>query len=283
MIIDYFQAELLDKKVYVRTRFKPPLKTIVSMESEACLMYSLNAPAFVYGGDQTEVISEEESALMKCGNYIGTWKATEPDVVYEVITIHFYPEVLKEIYENNIPEYLLKSKNQTKKVFQKIEANTILKSYMDSLLIYFDNPDLFTNDTIKLKLKELIALLYQLDSHGVREILSDLFNPYDLDFKKVVTEHIFHNLSLEELAALLHLSVSTFKRRFKQLYHSSPGQYITTKKLEKAAQLLSSSSLRIGDVCYDCGFGDVSNFTKAFKAAYGQTPSAYQQMHGIGE
>ena len=83
--------------------------------------------------------------------------------------------------------------------------------------------------------------------------------------------------------ALPHLSVSTFKRKFKELYHTSPGQYITTKKLEKAAELLSSSSLRIGDVCYDCGFGDVSNFTKAFKAAYGQTPSAYQQMHGIGD
>ncbi|MEO1096898.1 MAG: AraC family transcriptional regulator [Bacteroidota bacterium] len=138
-----------------------------------------------------------------------------------------------------------------------------------------DNNELFNSDTIKLKLKELIALLYRLDSHGIREILSDLFNPYDLDFKKIVKEHLFHNLSLNEFATLLHLSESIFKRKFKQVYQSAPGKYVLNKKLEKAADLLTNSSMRVGEVCFECGFGDVSNFTKAFKARYGIVPSAY--------
>ena len=45
--------------------------------------------------------------------------------------------------------------------------------------------------------------------------------------------------------------------------------------LEKAADLLTNSSMRVGEVCFECGFGDVSNFTKAFKARYGIVPSAY--------
>lgn len=277
MIVDFFQADLSGKQVFVRAKFKPPFKTTVYMESEACLMYNVKGPGYVYGADKTEMVAEQESALMKCGNFIGDWKATSKEALFDVITIHFFPEVIQEVFENNMPEYLTKPVNHSRRVFQKIEANAILKSYIDSLLIYFDNPELFNNDTIKLKLKELIALLYQLDSHGVREILSDLFNPHDVDFKKVVAAHLFHNLSLEEFAALQHQSVSTFKRRFKEIYQASPGQYITTKKLEKAAHLLANTSQRIGEVCYDCGFGDVSNFTKAFKAHYGVTPSAYQK------
>ena len=94
-----------------------------------------------------------------------------------------------------------------------------------------------------------------------------------------MTAHIFNNLSLEEYATLLNLSVSTFKRRFKEIYQTSPGQYINSKKLEKAASLLSGSTQRIGEICYDCGFGDVSNFTKAFKARLGMTPSEYQKAN----
>ncbi|MEO1098331.1 MAG: hypothetical protein AAFX57_11335, partial [Bacteroidota bacterium] len=58
--------------------------------------------------------------------------------VVEVITIHFYPEVLEEIFDSNLPEYLLLPINTSQRVFQKIEANAILRSYIDSLLVYFN-------------------------------------------------------------------------------------------------------------------------------------------------
>lgn len=279
MILNFQEIKLLEKIIFRRLQFTPPLKGSELMNSEACLMYALNGKNIVYGSNGTAFVDGGESILMKCGNFVGEWTVSEDINPYEAITIHFFPDVLKEIFENNIPEYLLKPVNDKKIIFQKIQKNAILKSYIDSLLVYFDNPKLFNTDTIKLKLKELIALLYQMDSNGVREILSDMFNPHQIEFKKVIEEHIFHNLTLEEFSILLNVSVSTFKRHFKEIYQSAPGQYFIKKRLERATKLLTTSKERITDICYDCGFGDLSNFTKIFSKNYGCSPSEFRERH----
>lgn len=279
MILSYQKIELLNKTVFEYVKFTPPLKATEIMENEACLIYAINGKSQVYGSEESTRLTTGESVLMKCGNFINHWqraKATDP---YEAVAIHFYPDVIKVIFEHQIPAYLQAPANQSQRTMQKMNKNIILKSYIDSLLMYFENPMLFNEDTIKLKLRELISLLYNMDSYGVREVLSDLFNPQQIAFKKVITKHLFHDLSLQEYASLLNISLSTFKRKFRHIYQMAPGQYIQAKKLEKAAQMLASSRDRVSNICFDCGFGDVSNFTKAFTKKYGQSPSAYQSQH----
>ena len=277
MILNYQKIELLDKVVFERVKFNPPLKATEIMENEACLIYSLNGSSKMFGGVETETLAKQDSVLMKCGNFINHWHVKEETIPNEAVAIHFYPEVLSLIFENQIPDYLSKPSIGSDKIFHKIEKNEILKSYIDSLLVYFDNPSLFTTDTIKLKLKELISLLYNMNSNGIRELLSNLFNPSHLEFKKVIEKQLFNSLSLEDYALLMNVSLSTFKRKFKELYNTSPGQYILTKRLERAAQLLGSSDQRISDICYDCGFSDLSNFSKAFSKSYGISPTKYQK------
>ncbi len=277
MILNYQKIELLDKVVFERVKFNPPLKANEIMDNEACLIYSLSGSSKMFGGEQTETLTTRDSVLMKCGNFINQWHMKEETTPNEAVAIHFYPDLLSLIFENQTPDYLSKPSNNSKKIFHKIEKNLILKSYIDSLLVYFDNPSLLTADTIKLKLKELISLLYNMNSNGIRELLSNLFNPSHLEFKKVIERQLFNSLSLEDYAMLLNVSLSTFKRKFKELYNTSPGQYILSKRLERAAQLLSSSNQRISDICYDCGFNDLSNFSKAFSKSYGISPTEYQK------
>jgi len=276
MILEYQRIDLLAKKVFEHVKFRPPLKAIEYMDDEACLIYSRNGSSEMYGSHSIAKLDSDDSVLMKCGNFINDWKVTENADIYEAVAIHFYPDVLQEVFENNIPDYLKHPIGDGTSVFQKIEKNSILKSYIEGLMVYFNNPSLFNTDVAKLKLKELISLLYSLNSHGIREILSDLFNPYQINFKKVISNNLFNNLSLTDLATLLHLSESTFKRKFKEIYDVSPGQYIQQKRLEKAAQLLTTSTKRITEICYECGFSDPSNFSKAFSKHYQKTPSEYQ-------
>lgn len=279
MIIDYQKIELLEKTIFERVVFNPPLKASEIMDNEACLIYSRNGNSRLYGADKTETLTNQESVLMKCGSFINHWQKPADDDPFEAIAIHFYPDVLKHIFENQIPDYLKTPLNEEHLLFQKLDKNAVLQSYIDSLIVYFENPVLFTSDTVKLKLKELIALLYSIDGNGVREILSDLFNPHQIEFKKVISEHLFNDLSLEDYAMLLNTSLSSFKRRFREIYEASPGDYIRNKRLENAANLLTISTARISDVCYTCGYGDLSNFTKAFSKKYGISPSEYQHRH----
>ncbi|MEO1437205.1 MAG: hypothetical protein AAFV80_16815, partial [Bacteroidota bacterium] len=144
MILNYQNVELLGKTVFKRVKFKPPLTGAQVMESEACLLYNVHGSADFYGDVLIDEIGSDESMLMKCGNFIGKWKVTTNETPCEVITIHFFPDVIDLIFENNIPAYLKETGTQATRSFQKIEQSTIIRSFIESLIIYFDNPDLFT-------------------------------------------------------------------------------------------------------------------------------------------
>ena len=134
-----------------------------------------------------------------------------------------------------------------------------------------------SEELLKLKLKEIILLLAKTDNAAaIRDLLSRLFNKADIDFKQVIEANIYNNLSLDELALLCNMSLSTFKREFDKNYDSSPAKYIRKRKLAKAAELLKNTNNRISDVAYDCGFSDLSHFSKSFQKAYQLSPTDYR-------
>ncbi|MEM6723703.1 MAG: AraC family transcriptional regulator, partial [Bacteroidota bacterium] len=100
--------------------------------------------------------------------------------------------------------------------------------------------------------------------------------PIELSFKSIIQAHLYRDLEVKDFASLTNDSMSTFKRKFKKIFQDTPARYIAEKKLEKAASLLRSTDLRIKDICYDCGFRDVSTFSKSFSRKYDLSPSAYR-------
>ena len=86
----------------------------------------------------------------------------------------------------------------------------------------------------------------------------------------------------EELAQMVHLSVSQFRRRFTATFNESPQQFIKKVRLQTAARLLVSSDLSLGEVATDSGFYDQSHFSKRFRAWYGCSPKEYRQQFGAG-
>ena len=84
-------------------------------------------------------------------------------------------------------------------------------------------------------------------------------------------------LDLAALARVARLSKFHFLRVFRRAVGATPHQYLTAIRLRRAAARLRETSESVTAIAYDCGFGDLSTFNARFRAAFGQTPSAYRR------
>jgi AraC family transcriptional regulator len=82
-------------------------------------------------------------------------------------------------------------------------------------------------------------------------------------------------LTLGLLAREAKLSPFHYLRTFENLTGTTPHQYILRTRLRAAAVRLTTTPAKIVDVALDAGFGDVSNFNRAFRAEFGVSPTAY--------
>ncbi len=83
-------------------------------------------------------------------------------------------------------------------------------------------------------------------------------------------------LTLETLALEAGLSRYHFLRTFERLTGLTPHQYLLRSRLREAATRLAIEPLKITDIALDCGFGDVSNFSRAFRTEFGVSPRVYR-------
>jgi AraC family transcriptional regulator len=84
-------------------------------------------------------------------------------------------------------------------------------------------------------------------------------------------------LTLAALSRVAGLSPYHFLRTFEVVTGVTPHQYVLRARLRQAAFRLVTGSANVLDVALDCGFGDVSNFNRAFRAEFGLTPVAYRR------
>ncbi|MFK7920578.1 MAG: helix-turn-helix transcriptional regulator [Bacteroidia bacterium] len=277
MIQAHQQFDLLGKKIFEKAVLQPPFRIPAEMPNEACFYYIVSGCAEVITPMGTITGEANEGIVLKCGNYFNDYLNGVEGEFCEAVAVHFYPEVLKLIYDKDFPDFLLEVENAKPIKLEKIAGSQLLKSYVDGLGFYFENPALVSDELLKLKLKELILLLAKTDNaETIRMLITGMFAPAELDFKGMIEANLYNNLSLEELAFLAGFSLSSFKREFVKHYDQSPAKYIKQRKLEKAAKLLKATELRISEVAYECGFVDLAHFSKSFQQFYHVSPSNYR-------
>jgi AraC-like DNA-binding protein len=86
-------------------------------------------------------------------------------------------------------------------------------------------------------------------------------------------------LDVPTLARTAHLSPAHFSREFRRAFGETPHQYLLTRRLERAAELLRNTDRSIADVCFTVGLSSVGSFTTTFGRTFGVTPTAYRASH----
>ena len=90
-----------------------------------------------------------------------------------------------------------------------------------------------------------------------------------------IEDNLARDLTLAEIAGVVHLSPYHFARMFKRSTGYSPHRYLIARRVERAKELLTAGTLTVAQVAAAVGFADQSHFTRHFKALVGVTPKRF--------
>jgi AraC-like DNA-binding protein len=83
-------------------------------------------------------------------------------------------------------------------------------------------------------------------------------------------------LDVLALARRAHLSPAHFSRRFKEAFGETPYQYVLTRRVERAQELLRNTDHTVTDICLEVGFQSLGSFSAVFHRVAGMSPTAYR-------
>ncbi len=100
-----------------------------------------------------------------------------------------------------------------------------------------------------------------------------------LKVKQYIDEHYTETVHLTDLADMVGMSPSAFSRFFKLRTGRTLSDYLIDIKLGNAARMLVDTTRNISEICYECGFNNLSNFNRIFKAKRGVTPREFRALY----
>ena len=235
-------------------------------------------------GDSVEEIGEYDLVLVGSGGLEHVWEqgsCTSSDI--REITIQF---------SQNLFEGEMLSKNQFASIRRMLDnaqygisfpMDTIMKVYhvLDKLALETSEDERF------MQFLKFLYILYELSvSKGAKVLASSSFARHGgteesrrvQKVKQYIDEHYAEPLSLSQMADLVGMSPVSFSRFFHQRTNRTLSEYIVDIRLGYAARMLVDSEKNISEICYECGFNNLSNFNRTFKAKRNYTPREFRAM-----
>ena len=93
------------------------------------------------------------------------------------------------------------------------------------------------------------------------------------------TAYYYPRITIENVAAKLHVNKSYFSEIFKEAMGVSPKHYLNEIRMKKAAERLCKEDFTVSAVAISVGFPDAFSFSRAFKKYHGCSPSEYVKAH----
>lgn len=160
----------------------------------------------------------------------------------------------------------------------RVKTDEMLTTYFLSFLSYISKADSPDKKLAELKFKELILTVASgSENKSVSDYFQNICNTARPSLQSVMESNFTYPMKLEEYARLSGRSLSTFKRDFKENYNTTPGKWLTQKRLNYSRYLLEQTGKSVTEIVLDCGFTNTSHFSRVFKEQFGKTPLKHKK------
>jgi AraC-like DNA-binding protein len=276
----------LESSFNIRHDIKPHFVGIWHYHPELELHYIIKGEGVRFIGNNIDNFSPGEVVLLG-QNLPHTWRCKDeyhqnnPDYAIEVIVIHFLPDCLGK-HLLNLPEaYLLpqlfeKAKSgmnirgEAREKISKLMQQVLDATNLDRIIIFLSIlKTLAETEEYNTIVSGQNAFYQSNESDTIR--LNKVCNYTLSNYKKDIT--------LEEIASIANLSVTSFCRYFKLMTKKTYYDFLIEIRISHACRALVEDKLPTEVICFECGFNNVSNFYRHFKKVTGTTPFEYKRKY----
>ncbi len=233
-------------------------------------------------GDSVEIIGKYDLTLIAGEELEHVWEqhqCTSKNI--REITIQFSKELFfgNLIYKNQFSSIRQMFSNAQKGINFPME--TIMKVYpmLDNLSV--EKSGFYA-------VIRLLTIIYELSlCDNYRTLASSSFAHIEdnTDSRRVrrvyeyINQHYREEIRLEDLAGIVGMTPVALSRFFKLRTGKTVSDHIIDIRLGNATRLLVDTTNSIGEICYDCGFNNLSNFNRIFKKRKGCSPKEFRENY----
>ena len=233
-------------------------------------------------GDSNEVIDDYDLVLITSPDLEHVWEqntCTSDDI--REITIQFYLDMSDDGFLSRNPFY------SVRKMLK--EARKGLAFPMSAIMRVYQQLD--TLSSVKdgfYAVMQFMTILYELSRcDGARTLATSSYAKVEVEsdsrrvlkVKNYIAKNYMDEIRLNTLADIAGMSPSAFSRFFKLHTGRNLSEYIIEMRLGYASRLLVDTSKGIAEICYDCGFNNLSNFNRIFRKKKNCSPSEFRDNY----
>lgn len=160
-----------------------------------------------------------------------------------------------------------------------VKSGEQIKAYFLSFFSYLSGSEKPPNKLLELKFKELVIITATgSENSSLAGYFAGLCQTSKPSLSEVMENNYTYPMNLKEYARLSGRSLSAFKRDFNETFHTTPGRWLTQKRLELARYLLENTDKSVTETAFEAGFKNNSHFNRVFKERFDMTPLECSKM-----
>ncbi len=233
-------------------------------------------------GDSSEVIADYDLVLITSPDLEHVWEQHECHSanVHE-ITIQFDFDISDDGIMGKNPFRSIRTMLQEARKGLAFPLSAIMHVY----------PLLISLSEVKdgfYAVQQFMSILYELSRQdGAHTLATSSYAKVDVEsdsrrvlkVKNYISTHYQDDLRLPELASIAGMSPSAFSRFFKLHTSRNLSEYIIDQRLGYASRQLVDTAKSISEICFSCGFNNLSNFNRIFKKKKGCSPTEFRENY----
>jgi AraC-like DNA-binding protein len=234
-------------------------------------------------GDSSEIISDFDLVLITSPDLEHTWEqhACTSQNIRE-ITIQFSPELFFQSFIDKNQFASIRTMFETAKKGLVFPLEAIMKVYflLDSLGSEKDFYAVVKFLSILYELSKFTGKAHTLSSSSFAKIETPHSDSRRVQkVENYINIHYREKISLKQVAAIAGMTSVSFSRFFKLRTGKTFSDYMIDIRLGHAARMLVDSTNSITEICYDCGFNNLSNFNRIFKKKKRCSPKEFRENY----